>query len=193
VGRVAELGSLGRLSAMTRRRFITLACLTTVGLLLAAVLVRRSTTAEALPRLFTNQNPAFVVLKFEFTQGTNHTVGSGNSLLGKLNASLISARKKPWTSARQWTITTTQDTSVLWVTYMHSNALAGKVRPYITGLLTRPGAGDELIRCGFGTQLPKRAGNIEAWVFPARATNFHGCWFHFVTVPQGEKLASFEL
>ena len=105
-------------------------------------------------------------------------------------------------------MTTTQDTSVLWVTYIHSNALAGTGRPYI-GLLTCAGAGDELIRSRFGAQLPKRAGYmiqsrfgaqlpksagyIEAWVFPARATNFHGCWFHIVTVPQGERLASFEL
>lgn len=180
---------------MTRGRIITIVCLTTVGLLLATVLVRRLTTnaAELLPRSFTNQNPAFAVMKFEFTHGTNHTVSKGSSLLGRLNASLISARRKPWTSARQWTITTTQDTSVLWVTYMHSNALAGRVNPYIAGLLTRPGAGDELIRPRTGTQLPKRAGYIEAWVFPARATNFHGSWFHLVTVPEGEKFASFEL
>src|SRR5262245_2504324 len=111
---------------MTRRRLITIACLTAVGLLLATVLVRRSTAeAELLPRSFTNPNPAFAVRKLEFTHGTNHTVSRGSSLLGRLNASLMSAKKKPWTSARQWTITTTQDTSVLWVTYMHSNALAG--------------------------------------------------------------------
>ena len=180
---------------MNRGRFITFACLTTVGLLLATVLARRSTakTAELLPRTFTNQNPAFAVMKFEFTHGTNHTASRGSSLLGRLNASLMSAKKKPWTSARQWTITTTQDTSVLWVTYMHSNALAGRGGPYIAGLLTRPGAGDELVRSRFGAQLPKRAGYIEAWVLPARATNFHGCWFHIVTVPQGERFASFEL
>ncbi len=186
--------------AMTRRRVTTVACLA-VALLVGALLFVRSTVgiAEYAPRSITNQDPAFAVTTFAFTHGTKHTFSRGSGILGKINDSLISAGKLPVTKSRQWTLTTTQDTSVLWVSFTHSNALVGTAAPYIAALLTRPDGVTELIEPaderGRLVQAadPKSSGYMTAWRLPSRATNYPGWWFHLVTRPDGKRFASFEL
>src|SRR6266487_3348004 len=124
---------------MTRRRVTTVACLAG-ALLVGAVLFVRSTAsiAEYTPRSMTNQDPAFAITTFAFTQGTQHTFTRGSGILGEINNASVSALKRSFTKSRRWSLTTTQDTSVLWVSYTHSNALRGTGAPYIAALLTRP-------------------------------------------------------
>jgi hypothetical protein len=114
-------------------------------------------------------------------------------MLGKLNASRLSAGKPPFTSQRQWSIATTQDTSVLWVSFTHSNALVGSGAPFIAALLTRPDGIDEFIVPTASMSDPKSFGYMTVWTLPSRATNYPGWWFHLVTRPDGKRFASFEL
>lgn len=148
---------------------------------------------EYKPRKMTNQDPAFAVTSFTFTHGTNHTTYRGSPILGRANRALMQLGFGPVGYSRQLTTTTTQDTSVVWVSFGHSNALIGTGAPYIAALLTRPDGVTDLIEPAAAMGDPKSVGYLTIWKLPSAATNYPGWWFHLVTRPDGKRFASFEL
>ena len=177
-----------------KRVIFWISCLVVGALILVTFWLVRSTLTggEYAPRSYTN-DPAFAVITSTFTHGTNHTMNSGNAMLGKLNAARISARKRPFTRDRQWSMATTQDTSVLWVSFTHSNALTGRAPPLMTALLSSTDRGDELITMWRGWSEPKSHGYTFAFTLPSRATNYSGWRFHLVATREGTKVITFEL
>ena len=142
----------------------------------------------------TNQNPAFAVTAFVFTHGKKHAVRRNeNVIVGKINDSLTSAGVVPATKPRPWTLVTSEDTSVLWVSFTHSNALVGAGSPSVGALLTRPDGVNELIYPRASTGNPNGPGYMKAWKLPSRAASYRGWSLHLITVPEGERLATFEL
>lgn len=173
-----------------KRVIVWVSCLAVGALLVAIVWSVRSTAGEYSPRSYTN-DPAFAVISYAFTHGTNHTMNTGYAMLAKINAARISARKRPFTHHRHWSMATTQNTSVLWVSFKHPPGPASRVPPYLTALLSSPNHGDEVIRVSKGAY--DRRGYMFAFTLPSRATNYSGWQFHLVTVPEGTRVISFDL
>jgi len=176
---------------MTKRRLITIGSMILATGVVGGLLMRFAPDDFAYtPRTMTNQDPAFAVMRFGITEGTNHSARIGNPLMGRINMMLLRSGRTPLTRARPpCFVTTTQDTSVLWVSLKHSNAL-----PFSAALLARPdGVTEEVIWSKTGVSDPVSSGSLTAWVLPSQATNYQGWWFHLVTVPEGKRFASFEL
>jgi hypothetical protein len=180
--------------AMTRRPLTTLTCLTMGVLVVGSIFFVHSPTplSKYAPRSVTNQNPGFAITKFTFTHGKKHQATAGNAALAKLNDLLISAGILSPKRPRPWTIRTAQHTSVLWISFTHSNAPGASGPPPIVALLTRPDGVTERIDA-FSMNNPNGPGYLSAWKLPALATNYSGWRFQIVTTPECERLASLEL
>jgi len=173
---------------MSKHRLTTTIGSTVLGVVVGGFLLMQfaSNHSDYAPRTMTNQDPAFAVTMFSFTDGTNHTVYRGSPVMGRINTMLVGAGIKPFTSARQCAVTTTRETSVLWVSFKHSNALVGTGAPYIAALLTRPDGVTEMIEPKASMSDPVSFGYLTAWSLPSHATNYPGWWFHLVTRPDGK-------
>jgi hypothetical protein len=183
-----------KLVIRSRRRLTTVTCLMIGVLVVGSTLFLRSPTpvANYAPQSITNQSPAFAITQFTFTHGKKHQATTANAALAKLNDLLISAGILSPKRPRPWTIRTAQDTSVLWISFTHSNALVGNDPPPMVALLTRPDDVTERIDA-FSMNNPNGPGYLSAWKLPALATNYSGWRFHVVTTPEGERLATFGL
>jgi hypothetical protein len=98
--------------------------------------------------------------------------------------------------ARQLTLVTAQDTSVLWVTFKYPNAQPGAVPPILAALLTDPRGvtGDPIYPSVTMTDPKNPYDFLAMWTLPAHVTNYTGWAFNVVTaIPNGRKLVSFDL
>lgn len=170
---------------MTKLRLISIASIILVVGVLAVRLGRGE--GDYAVREMTIHNSAFAVTRVRITEGTNHSARRGSPLLGELNMKMMRSGRKPFTRAMPpCIVTTTQDTSVLWLSFGMTNAW-----PNTAGLLTRPDGVTEYIWLSSGAW--DRTGHLKAWALPLRATNYSGWSFHLVTMPQGERLVSLDL
>ena len=170
---------------MTKLRLISIASIIFV---VGTLLVRLGRgDGDYTVRKMTIHKPAFAVKRLRITEGTYHSTRRGSPLMGELNMKMMKSGRKPFTQAMPpCIVTTTQDTSVLWLSFGMTNAW-----PYIVGLLIRPDGVTEHIPLRSGAW--GRSGHLKAWALPARATNYSGWSFHLVTVPHGERLVSLDL
>jgi hypothetical protein len=158
-----------------------------VGSLVATVASRDSGYA---PRLMTNGNPVFIVTNFRITEGTNHIVSRGSPLMGRINTLLMRKGRKPLSAALPpCTMRTVRGSSVLWVSYKHPRAPLLS----IAALLTRPDGTTELIWSKSQWSGGMGSPSVITWVLPSHPTNYPAWGFHIVSVPDGNRFASFEL
>ena len=155
--------------------------------------LRRKDGDSYTPKAATN-TAAFRIIAVKFTHGTNHTINRGGRIVGLVDRALRGAglRATNATSLRQ-TISTRQETSVLWLSYAHSNTVTGTGPPYVAALLTRPDGVTELVQATRHMSDPVSKGYLSGWSLPGHATNYSGWWFHVVTRPDGERVMSFKL
>lgn len=197
---------------MNKRKATALASLIGLGLItVAGFATWRVRLAAYSPQAVIHHERGVPVTSIAFTHGTNHTFSRGIGLLGKYNTSLIARGTLPRTRSRQWSFATDRDTSVLWIAFTHSNALAGAGPPSVFAVLTSQSEfeGDWHIRTddlrsilidpstngGWLVQAsdPTSSGFMTAWTLPERVTNYAGWWLHVVTKPEGQRIVSFRL
>jgi hypothetical protein len=174
---------------MTKLRLISIAAAILVAGLVGSVLIQPSQGRVYMPRTMTNQDPAFVIEEVRITEGTNHVYLRGSPLMGRINMWWMNNGRNPLSRALPpFTVTTTQDTVVLWV-----NVRGKRGAWRLAALLTEPEGETKLIQSPQGGPNRMDDGYFGAWVLPSHATNFPGWWLHIVTTPDGERVASFEL
>ena len=188
-----------------------------LGLITAVMIVAWMVKPGAYrPMLVTNADAAYAITSFAVSHGTNHTFSRGIGMLGKYNSSLLAGGRLPRTQSRQWSFSTHRDTSVLWISFTHSNSSVGAAAPSVFGVLATPDRitenanGEFLLRMddpeinliepatnnrGRLVQAddPMSQGFITAWTLPKRVTNYTGWLLHLVTRPEGKRMASFKL
>lgn len=142
----------------------------------------------------TTNNGAFRIIAVSMTHGTNHTITRGGFVTRLVDRALRQSglRAAGAPSVRQ-TLSTTQDVSVLWVSYTHSNSITGAGPPWVSALLTRPDGVTELIDATPHMSDPVSNGYLSGWRLPGLVTNYSGWWFHVVSPLDGEKVMSFKL
>jgi hypothetical protein len=175
---------------MTKRHLLIIGSMIALAGFVGLLLMRFTSDSPAYtPRTMTNQNPMFVVTEFSFTEGTNHVASRGSPLMGRINMFLRKSGRKPVNRALPpVALRTVRDSSVLWVSFKHPNT---PLR--LAAFLTRPDGATELIWPKTQSPGGMVSGYLAAWVLPAHPTNYPGWWFHIVTVPDGNRCASFEL
>ena len=133
------------------------------------------------------------------TQGTNHSIFSGNQLLARLNGSLVATGLHPLTDDRMYPLRSSNGATLLSVGYLFdgdgTNPPAYAARSnLLTVALIKPDGTVTPITKRIQSTLAGRSGeHISHWIAPAGETNFAGCKLRFTERIQGKHVATIAL
>ena len=179
--------------AKPRHFFLVLVIAIIVGGLVATVLCLKPRTSEA--GVFTTLDPAYKFRFVRITQGTNHTIFSGNSEIAWLKWKLYQTPLRSVVHffprslrAEIYSRNIPTNTTVLWVGWTHkdysvtvTNGIPYVANPMMGDLvcvLSEPNGHTTPLNFFVSAQAPFIKELMIAWEMPASVTNFTDCTVH---------------
>lgn len=196
---VACINVRSHMIAFSLRKFRILGALVFLGLVfILAQIVSDSRFAKR----FDLRDKSFAFKMCEITNGTNHTVFSGNKLLGMINRQISRRGFRPISSDFMWTRPAGQNCTLLSVVFtfrgdvftLNTNGLHyPQVYKHLDAAIVGPTGRILSLKDNLNGWNPYGKEHSQSWFIPDNLTNLVGYELHFSRTDEGKSVATYRL